>query len=151
MSLNFEILQSTSSWLLGSNPNTTPPPAMACKGGTELRACNSQPSEPFITGGDGGGGLKAIEAHLMTLVCAKKALTLEKKHKKHSSPSKKSKPQKKSIKKHNGAFKSTCYDPCTLSFTALSHVHMGVPFKRFYCSFNWSGGGGRSTTDWKNR
>ena len=42
----------------------------------------------------------------------KKTLTLKKKHKKHCSPSKKSKQQKKSTKKHYGAFKSTHYDPC---------------------------------------
>ena len=36
------------------------------KGGLKLRACNSQPSEPFIY-----WGLKVKEAHLMTLVYAK--------------------------------------------------------------------------------
>ena len=36
----------------------------------------------------------------------------KKKHKKHSNPSKKSKSQKKSTKKHYGAFKCTRYDPC---------------------------------------
>ena len=41
------------------------------KGGLELRVCNSQPSEPFIY----WGGHKFIEAHLITLVYAKKIAT----------------------------------------------------------------------------
>ena len=82
----FGIFPSTSSWLLGPNPTTpTPYPEgelgdhaegvhhlARClhththKGGKELRACNSQPSESSIY-----WGLKVIEAHLMTLVYAK--------------------------------------------------------------------------------
>ena len=64
--LNFEILPSTSSWLLGSNPPPWPGGELGDqaggglslgmmsthsnthKGGLELRACNSQPSEPFM-------------------------------------------------------------------------------------------------------
>ena len=42
----------------------------------------------------------------------KKALTLKKKAQKALQPINKSEPQKKSTKKHYGAFKSTHYDPC---------------------------------------
>ena len=40
----------------------------------------------------------------------------KKKHKKHSNPSKKKQATEKSTKKHYGAFKSTRYDPCILTF-----------------------------------
>ena len=79
------------------------------KGGIELRACNSQPSEPFIY-----WGLKSYRSTFNDIsLCKKKKKSThpEKKHKKHSSPSKKSEPQNKSTKKHYGAFKSTHYDP----------------------------------------
>ena len=52
-----------------------------------------------------------MEAHLMTLVDAKKALTLKKSTK--STPAhQKKRATEKSTKKHYGAFKSTHYDPC---------------------------------------
>ena len=106
--LNFEILPSTSSWLLGSNPT---PMAWGrvgrpCrrgfitwhdayththKGSIELRACNSQPSEPFIY-----WGLKSYRSTFNDISLCKK----------------------KSTKKHYGAFKSTHYDPCNLLIRA---------------------------------
>ena len=48
----------------------------------------------------------------MTLVYAKKALTLKKSTKSTPAHQKKSEPQKKSTKKHYSAFKSSHYDPC---------------------------------------
>ena len=57
-----------------------------------------------------------MEAHLMTLVYAKKSTHPGgEKHKNHSSPSKKKQATEKSTKKHYIAFKSTRYNPCGIS------------------------------------
>ena len=78
------------------------------KGGIELRACNSQPSEPFIY-----WGLKSYRSTFndISLCKKKKALTLKKAQKALQPIKKKWATEKKPTKKHYAAFKSIHYDP----------------------------------------
>ena len=133
--LNFEILPSTSSWLLGSNPTPMAWETMQewvhhlawClhththKGSIELRAWNSQPSEPFIY-----WGLKSYRSTFNDIsLCKKKKYSPWKKAQKALQPIKK---KWATEKKHYGAFKSTHYDPCIIEpyigyFSVINKLH----------------------------
>ena len=84
-----------------------------------MRACNTQPSEPFIY-----WGLKSYRSTFNDIsLCKKKALTLKKKHKKHSSPSKKASHRKK-------AQKSTHYDPWNMEQVTVEQHELKLNFHR---------------------
>ena len=83
-----------------------------------MRACNSQPSEPFIY-----WGLKSYRSTFNDISQCKKNTHPGKKHKKHSSPSKKASHRKKA--------QSTRYNPCEVLKIPGFSVNSATIFAEF--------------------